>query len=254
MTQFDWLVAAFPKMVFTAFDTETTGLEPKQNRVVEAGGIRFDSRGIHSRFNTLINPKIPMPAEVTKINGITDAMLKNEPDASQVLPDFLSFIGDSVLIAHNAPFDIAFINEELARQGMKPLANRVVDTRIFAKEIFPGLPKYSLQELAVRFGIQAKDAHRAEDDARVCMELFLVCLAKLMETNPQLIAVEADAESATSATVATTAKTNNTQTTIAADVAAAAKTESDAEQPDLYADDLFSDDDESEELFEDMPE
>lgn len=183
MSQFDWLVSAYQETVFTAFDTETSGLEPKLNRVVEAGAIRFDALGISARFNALINPKIPMPAEVTRINGITDAMLMHEPDAAAILPDFVEFLGNTVLVAHNAPFDVAFINEELARIGRPPLANRVVDTRLLAKEAFPGLPNYKLQDLASRFGITAVDAHRAEDDARVCMELFLVCLEKIAGDN-----------------------------------------------------------------------
>lgn len=181
MGQFDWLATSFETTPFTVFDTETTGLEPRLCRVVEAGAIRFDAKGIKARFNALINPGTPMPPEVTKINGITDAMLAGQPDAAGALPDFIRFIGDSVLIAHNAPFDVSFINEELARLGKPALKNRVIDTRIFAKEMFPDLPKYALQELAVRFGIQAIDAHRAEDDARVCMELFLVCLKRLRE-------------------------------------------------------------------------
>jgi len=184
MTQFDWLVGSFHNTIFTVFDTETTGLDPRLCRVVEVGGIRFDSQGINSRFNVLINPKTPMPAEVTKINGITDAMLDGQPETSQVIPDFLRFIGNSVLIAHNAPFDISFINEELARLGKPALQNKVIDTRIFAKEMFPGLPKYALQDLATRFGIQALDAHRAEDDARVCLELFMICFDALKVKNP----------------------------------------------------------------------
>lgn len=184
--QFDWLVAAFPKTVYTVFDTETTGLEPKTNRIVEAGAIRFDSYGIIARFNTLINPQMPMPAEVSRINGISDKMLLDQPVASKALPDFMRFIGTTVLVAHNAPFDVKFINAELLRLGLSPLKNTIVDTLVFAKEIFPGLPKYSLQELAKRFGINAIDAHRAEDDARVCMELFLVCLNRLRELKPNL--------------------------------------------------------------------
>ena len=184
MTQFDWLVSSYQNTVFTVFDTETTGLDPKLCRVVEIGGIRFDAKGINSRFNVLINPKIPMPPEVTKINGITDAMLAGQPDTAQVIPDFLRFIGNSVLIAHNAPFDISFINEELSRLGKPALQNKVIDTRIFAKEMFPGLPKYALQDLATRFGIKALDAHRAEDDARVCLELFMICMEALKAKNP----------------------------------------------------------------------
>ncbi len=179
MSQYKWLLESFPVSSFTVFDTETTGLEPRINRVVEAGAIRFDVRGINSRFNVLINPGVPMPPEVTKINGITDAMLKGQPDASVAIPDFARFLGTTVLIAHNAPFDVNFINAELSRIGKPSLTNKVVDTRIFAREMFPGLPKYALQDLAQRFGITAKEAHRAEDDARVCMELFLVCYREL---------------------------------------------------------------------------
>ncbi|HHU36472.1 MAG TPA: 3'-5' exonuclease [Treponema sp.] len=175
MGLYDWLRSADEQTIFTAFDTETTGLDPKNNRVVEIGAIRFDSRGISARFSVLINPERPMPVEASRINGITNEMLADKPIGPDVFPDFLSFIGQSTLVAHNAPFDIKFINEELARLLLPPLANRVVDTRILAKEVFPRLPRYALQELAKHFGIEAKDAHRAEDDARVCLELFNVC-------------------------------------------------------------------------------
>ena len=147
MGQHDWLVATFPKTVCTVFDTETTGLDPKSNRIVEAGAIRFDSHGITARFNTLINPQMPMPPEVSRINGITDSMLSKQPQACIAIPDFMRFIGTTILIAHNAPFDIKFINAELQRLTLSPLKNTIVDTLVFAKEIFPGLPKYSLQEL-----------------------------------------------------------------------------------------------------------
>ncbi len=179
MSQYGWLVEAFRTETFTAFDTETTGLEPFTERVVEAGGIRFDSRGIIARFNALIDPKIPMPPKASSINGITDAMLKGQPDAAAVMPDFLRFLGSSILLAHNAQFDVKFINSELARLALPSLGNRVIDTVLLARDVFPGLPNYKLQDLAKRVGIEAIDAHRAEDDARVCMELFLVCLREL---------------------------------------------------------------------------
>ncbi len=181
MSSYDWLYPLFKTAPFTVFDTETTGLEARTNRIIELGGIRFDKKGILSRFNVLVQPGCSIPPEVSKINGITDDMLKGKPEMSQVMPDFLRFIGDSVLIAHNAPFDISFVNEELFRLGHTALTNRVIDTRLLAKELFPGLPKYALQDLARHFGINALEAHRAEDDSRVCMELFLVCIRKLAE-------------------------------------------------------------------------
>ena len=237
MTKFDWLVAAFPETTFTVFDTETTGLEPKTNRVVEAGAIRFDARGIISRFNVLINPGMPMPAEVTKINGITDAMLAKQPAAAVVIPDFLRFIGDSVLIAHNAQFDINFMNEELARLGKPPLGNKVIDTLLFAREVFPGLPNYKLQTLATKFGITAIDAHRAEDDARVCMELFLVCVKALRVKMPAAAAAQATDSPMTA--VAATSAGSAPVPPAAAQAASAAESES--EQEDLFGDEMDED-------------
>lgn len=173
---FNWLQEAFDTEIFTAFDTETTGLEPSLERVIEIGAIRFDKNGIIARYNVLINPQRPILAQVTKINNITDAMVKNEAPFSGIVSDFISFIGKSILIAHNAPFDLSFINAEFARLSQAELQNRCIDTIPFAKTEFPQAGKYSLQFLAQYFHIDVKNAHRAEDDARVCMEIFLKCL------------------------------------------------------------------------------
>lgn len=234
MATYDWAVTAFwgprpaetdasdgsapaaetkPAAVFVVFDLETTGLDPKKERIVEIGAVKFDRRGPIGRFSVLIDPQRPMPPEASKVNGITDSMLKGKPDIAKVMPDFLRFIEGAVLVAHNAPFDCSFVDAALADAWAKSksrraedvsqgsllgssdeepagggaeewvppfpaLPNKVVDTRIFAKEAFPGRPKYSLQELARQLGIEALDAHRAEDDARVCMELFVRCAEK----------------------------------------------------------------------------
>jgi DNA polymerase-3 subunit epsilon len=197
-----------------AFDLETTGLDPKRERIVEIGAVKFDRRGPIGRFSVLIDPGIPMPAEASRINGITDAMLAGKPSLDEVLPDFLRFIGDAFLVAHNAPFDCSFLDAALAERWEKArkakvedpaqgsllaaaadeipgtaavktwappfgaLPNRVVDTRIYAKEAFPNRWKYNLQDLAKFLGVNALEAHRAEDDARVCMEVFVKCAEK----------------------------------------------------------------------------
>ena len=175
MTSYDWLAAVYDTAVFVAFDTETTGLDPASGRIVEIGAVKFDRRGIIARYNVLINPEMPMPEEAGKVNGITDAMLKDKPLIAAVFPDFFDFIGTGVLVAHNAPFDINY------------LTNKVVDTRIFAKEVYTGLSSYALQDLAVQLGITALEAHRAEDDARVCMELFEKILNRFLKNNPELV-------------------------------------------------------------------
>jgi len=187
MTSYDWLAAVYDTAAFIAFDTETTGLDPASGRIVEIGAVKFDRRGVIARYNVLINPEMPMPEEAGKVNGITDAMLKDKPLIADVFPDFFDFIGTGVLVAHNAPFDINYVNAELKRAGEPPLSNKVVDTRIFAKEVFPGLSSYALQDLAVQFGITALEAHRAEDDARVCMELFEQILSRFLKNNPELV-------------------------------------------------------------------
>lgn len=187
MTSYDWLAAVYDTAAFIAFDTETTGLDPASGRIVEIGAVKFDRRGAIARYNVLINPEMPMPEEAGKVNGITDAMLKDKPLIAAVFPDFFDFIGTGILVAHNAPFDINYVNAELKRAGKPPLTNKAVDTRIFAKEVFPGLSSYALQDLAVQFGITALEAHRAEDDARVCMELFEHILSRFLKNNPELV-------------------------------------------------------------------
>jgi len=187
MTSYDWLAAVYDAAVFIAFDTETTGLDPASGRIVEIGAVKFDHHGPIARYNVLINPEMLMPEDAGKVNGITDAMLKGQPVIADIFPDFLSFIDMGVLVAHNAPFDINYVNTELKRIHKPALANKVIDTRIFAKEIFPGLSSYALQDMAVQFGITALEAHRAEDDARVCMELFDKTLKRFLKNNTELV-------------------------------------------------------------------
>ena len=160
----------------TAFDTETTGLFPDSGHILEIGAVRFDKTGVLSSYNTLVNPGCLITPEITKINHIDDSMVSSCRTINCVLPEFLDFIGDSVLIAHNANFDLDFVNKELERSCLKKLSNKAVDTLDLSRWAFPALKKHSLQFLAQAFSIDVHDAHRASDDARVCMEVFLRCL------------------------------------------------------------------------------
>ena len=182
MESYDWAREAFAEgAAFTAFDIETTGLDPKRDRIAEFGALRFDRRGIIARYTTLVDPGISMPAEAGRVNGITDDMLRGQPLISEALPDFLRFVKDTVIIAHNAPFDCGFVNASLERlydEGSAPfsaLPNKTADTLLLARRLFPGKGRYNLQDLAFDLGIQAEAAHRALDDARLCMEVFLRC-------------------------------------------------------------------------------
>jgi DNA polymerase-3 subunit epsilon len=179
MESFDWAFTAYTEgAVFTAFDIETTGLEPKQDRIVEIGAVKFDRQGPVARYSMLINPGIPMPEEAGRVNHITDAMLAGKPSIAETLPDFLRFVKDTVIAAHNAPFDCGFINENLARLQQPALPNKIADTLVMARRFFPGRQRYNLQDLASGLGIRAEAAHRALDDARLCMEIFIKMAVK----------------------------------------------------------------------------
>jgi DNA polymerase-3 subunit epsilon len=159
--------------VFVAFDLETTGLDPKLDQIVEIGAVKFDNKGIIARFSCLINPGISMPLEAGRVNKITDEMLWAKPSLDEVFPDFLYFIQGANLVVHNAPFDCGFVNEKLKGRS---LPNTIFDTLNNSRHVFPGLRSYSLQNLAAELQISVLEAHRAEDDALVCMEIFLRCL------------------------------------------------------------------------------
>ncbi|MBO4759103.1 MAG: 3'-5' exonuclease [Spirochaetaceae bacterium] len=169
----DWLQMYKSGAVFTAFDTETTGLTPEEEKILEIGAISFDKLGIRARYNVLLNPQKKILPEITRVNGIDDSMVSGKLLFADNVKHFLNFIGSSVLIAHNAPFDLSFVNTELSRINMPPLQNETIDTLKLSKDTLPNLGKYNLQFLAKYFTIDVVNAHRAEDDARVCMEVFL---------------------------------------------------------------------------------
>jgi len=162
--------------VFCAIDTETTGLSATNGHVVEIGALKFSQRGIIDSYSVLINPGCAMPYEASRVNGITDEMLVDCPFINKILPDFVSFIDNSILVAHNIGFDLKFSNKELERQGYNKITNKGADTLRISKTLLPEMPSHKLQQLASSLGLDPGKAHRAYDDARVCMELFIHCM------------------------------------------------------------------------------
>lgn len=170
--------------VFTAFDTETTGLKPAEDRIIEIGAVRFNKDGELGEFSTLVYPGLIIPRYCTEITGITTAMVYGQPEFSEIASGFLSFASGSTLVAHNCNFDINFVNNELKRAGMPLLKAPLipaVDTVNFSRAAFPDLGCWKLQSLAAHFSIPPGNAHRATDDARVCKEVFLKCLKAFEE-------------------------------------------------------------------------
>lgn len=188
---------------FIALDTETTGLHPAAGRLVEVAALRFDRTGrILAEFAELVNPGQPIPPEATVIHGITDEMVAEADGPDRVLPRLIAFIDipDAVLVAHNAPFDLAFIAIAMARLGLSPPNVPVLDTRLLARHLLPHASGYALEQVAAYFGISIPDHHRALPDARAVRLVLLELLdyitpdqfPRLGDTLPVLSFADAD--------------------------------------------------------------
>jgi DNA polymerase-3 subunit epsilon len=159
------------------FDTETTGLDPLTgDRVIEIAAlelVRDLPTGNH--FHCLIDPCRDVPEDAVRIHGITSAMLRGKPEFADIADEFLAFLGDGPLIAHNAPFDFGFLDAEFDRIGHKRLDRaRMIDTLVLAKSRFPGLPN-SLDALCRRFAIDLSErtTHNALLDCRLLAEVYV---------------------------------------------------------------------------------
>jgi len=158
-------------------DTETTGLDPAGgHRIVEIGCLELDNYiPTGQTFHVYINPQRDMPVEAFNVHGLSDDFLAGQPLFSQVVEDFLEFIGESDLVIHNAAFDMKFLNAELARLTLDPLPmSRAIDTLAMARSKFPGA-QASLDALCKRFGIDnsARDKHGALLDSELLAEVYL---------------------------------------------------------------------------------
>ena len=167
------------EFTFIAFDFETTGLHPAVDRIVEFGAVRFTVGTELAEFEELANPGVPINADAARVSGIDNSMVLGKPSVGEVLPRFMDFVGDAVMIAHNAEFDTGFLRAELQRSGMPTVENLIIDTQTLAQKAFPGKKSYALQSLVEMLGIPANNAHRARDDARQCMRLFEHCVQAL---------------------------------------------------------------------------
>lgn len=162
------------------FDTETTGLSPEQgHRIVELGCVELINKVRTGKFfHKYINPERDMPIEAFKVHGLDDAFLSDKPKFIEVADEFLEFIGEDILVIHNASFDMGFINFELAKlKKAKIKQDRIIDTLAMAKKKFPGA-KANLDALCNRFNIDKskRDKHGALLDAELLAEVYIELL------------------------------------------------------------------------------
>lgn len=160
-------------MIFTAFDTETTGFSPENDRLVEIGAVKFRGSGeVLAATNWLVNPEIPISIKATAVHGITAPMVAEAPVFHEVFPQFEAFCADSLLLAHNAGFDIRFLRAELKRNGMKAPGFAVLDTLPLFRTWFPDAASHALEPLSIHLHVQGETHHRAEVDSFYILNIF----------------------------------------------------------------------------------
>ena len=166
-------------MTFVALDVETTGTLSYVDHIVELAAVRFLDGKKQAGFSSLINPGVPMPEEASRVNGITDEMLKDQPKINDVLCEFSKFCAQDLLVAHNAVFDFQFLSVALEKCYCRAPCGPLFDTYSLSKKVFPGLSNYKLSTLVEYLKIPASHFHRASQDAWACGEVFNHILKKI---------------------------------------------------------------------------
>ncbi|MBI4056874.1 MAG: serine hydrolase [Elusimicrobia bacterium] len=180
-------------VIFVVFDLETTGFHAEVNQPAQIGAVkvRLKEDGtlkILDTFEQQINPGAPMPAEITEFTGITNGDLKDQPSIDQVLPKFFKFVGqDSVLVAHNAPFDVSFTAHQMQKSGMPFLSNPILDTREMVKSLFPEIKFRDLESLIHTLKLGGVQEHTAASDSLYGAKVLAHAVQKLGETKNQKV-------------------------------------------------------------------
>lgn len=165
---------------FVVFDIETTGFSAAEDRIIEIGAVKITDGAIVDRFSTFVNPEIPIPFEIQQLTHITDDMVLEAPKIEEALPAFLDFVGESALVAHNAGFDVGFIEQNCVRLGRSRIFTSV-DTVGLARVLLPTLSKYKLNIVAKALNISLENHHRAVDDAAATAEIYVKFIEMLKE-------------------------------------------------------------------------
>lgn len=166
---------------FVVFDIETTGLSKETESITEIGAVKVVDGKIIDRFSTFVNPERPIPAEITKLTGITNEMVADAPVITEILPRFLEFCQDAVLVAHNANFDTGFIRLNAERKCGIEVKNTVLDTLELSRALLPELKKHKLDIICEQLGVSLEGHHRAVNDAEATAEVFLKFIDMLVE-------------------------------------------------------------------------
>ena len=165
---------------YVVFDIETTGFSSVEDKIIEIGAVKVRNGEITDTFSTFVNPGVPIPFEITNLTSITDEMVLDSPKIDVILPEFLSFCEGAVLVAHNAGFDVGFIEQNCKNLGLEGRFT-YLDTVALARVLLPTLAKYKLNIVAKALGVSLENHHRAVDDAGATAEIFVKFIQMLKE-------------------------------------------------------------------------
>lgn len=158
---------------FIVFDIETTGLSVTQNKIIEIAAVKMVEGKEIDRYATFVNPHERIPYNIQQLTNINDDMVKDAPDVEPVLDDFVRFVGDAVLVAHNARFDFDFVNAKLKELGRPVMTNPVLDTLEMARLLHPSMKNHRLNTLAAKYKVSLENHHRAIDDTLALGQILI---------------------------------------------------------------------------------
>ncbi len=173
---------------FTVFDVETTGMSAVSHRIIEIAAVRIECDGSRSAFQSLVHPGCAIPGTITRLTRIDNSMVADAPHFARIGHSFLSFAEGTTLVAHNAGFDLAFLQESLSRSGLPLWQGKTMDTIRLLKKTHSGLASYSLQNLRAAFKLETRSdmqAHRAGADVEWTVQLLEIALSALIAGTPQ---------------------------------------------------------------------
>ncbi len=166
--------------VYVVTDIETTGLSPESDEIIEIGAVKLHNGKIIDRFSALIKPERPIPANITRLTGITNDMLKSAPPLELVISDFMRFLSDGIFVAHNAVFDSGFIRRDCQKINLQ-FKNRILDTLALSQIILSTLKNHRLDTIAKHLNIGMGSHHRAVDDANTTAEILKYLMSQVLE-------------------------------------------------------------------------
>ena len=166
---------------FVVFDLETMGLNSHEHEIIEIGAVKLQGTRIVERYSQLVNPRKPIPKKIQELTNISQDMVDSMPTIEEVLPKFMEFVGDSTMVAHNAPFDMGFIRRDVKKFMGYDYKPAVIDTLQMARDLYPELKAYGLKNLNKVLGLSLDNHHRAVDDSQATANMFIIFIEKYME-------------------------------------------------------------------------